>query len=449
MKNITPDETIAAISSPIGEGAIALIRISGAEALSVADRVFRGKQRPSEFRSHVQHLGEIVEADRTIDQVVLAVHRAPASYTGEDLIEVSCHGGMLVSGRVLEACLRAGARAARGGEFTERAFLHGKMDLTQAEAVMDLIRAQTDLALRSATEHLQGRLGQAVERIREKIVQLLAHIEAAIDFPEEDIAPDEGENLRVRFDMLRAGIEELLASAEHGRILREGVRAVICGPTNAGKSSLLNCLLGFDRAIVSEIPGTTRDTIEEVINLGGVPLRLLDTAGLGDSMDALEREGMARTEKSIAAAGLVLYVADRNAPKPPAFDDLPPNQTRIVLLNKNDLPEHPDWKDEQALRISCVAEDGLRGVEEEILGRIGAQHLRPENGVAINARHRDCLRRALESCERARETMSQALAPEYVAVDLRQALGEIGEILGAAGEEAIRDSIFAQFCIGK
>ena len=215
---------------------------------------------------------------------MLSVHRAPASYTGEDLVEISCHGGILVTARVLEACFQAGARAARPGEFTERAFLNGKMDLTQAEAVMDLIRAQTDLALRSANEQLEGRLGSEIKAIRGQLIELLAHVEAAIDFPEEDIAPDEGgEACATGLDSIRQKIGDLLATAEQGRILREGVRAVIYGPTNAGKSSLLNRLLGYDRAIVSETPGTTRDTIEEVINLRGIPIRLLDTAGLRDS----------------------------------------------------------------------------------------------------------------------------------------------------------------------
>src|SRR5436305_4346177 len=273
-------ETIAAISTPAGEGAIALIRVSGEDAIGLADRIYRGKEKPSEFPSHTQRLGEIVEAERVVDQVMLAVDRAPASYTGEDLVEISCHGGILVAARVLEACLHCGARMANPGEFTERAFLNGKMDLTQAEAVMDLIRAQSDLALRSANEQLEGRLGSEVRAIRGQLVEMLAHVEAAIDFPEEDIVPDAGGKLCARLDSVQDKMRDLLATAEHGRLLREGVRAVIYGPTNAGKSSLLNRLLGYDRAIVSEIPGTTRDTIEEVIKLRGVPLRLIDRAGL-------------------------------------------------------------------------------------------------------------------------------------------------------------------------
>lgn len=444
-----PAETIAAISTPAGEGAIAMVRISGDEAVSVADRIFRGSEKPSQFPSHVQRLGEIVEGEQSIDQVVLSVHRAPGSYTGENLVEISCHGGVLVTARVLEACLRAGARAARPGEFTERAFLNGKMDLTQAEAVIDLIRARTDLALRSAHEQLEGRLGSEIKAIRGQLVEMLAHIEAAIDFPEEGIAPDEGAPLRARLDLIRQKIGDLLATAEQGRILREGVRAVIYGPTNAGKSSLLNRLLGFDRAIVSKQPGTTRDTIEEVINLRGIPIRLLDTAGLRDSADEIEREGMARTEKSLVGADLLLQVLDRSEPKPASFARGSPDRTQIVLLNKSDLPEHPDWKDFDALRICCLSENGLNGLEQAIVEKISTQHLRPESGVAINTRHRDCLRRALESCALAAGTMGNGLAPEYIAVDLREALRALDEITGEANAEEIRDSIFAQFCIGK
>src|ERR1700736_2717512 len=440
-------DTIAAISTPPGEGAIALVRISGANAIAVADKIFRGKQKPSESASHVQHFGEIVdEQGRLIDQVMISVHRAPASYTGENLIEITCHGGVLVTARVLEACLRAGARGARPGEFTERAFLNGKMDLTQAEAVIDLIRAKTDLALRSATEQLEGGLGDKIKNIRDALVDLIAHIEASIDFPEEGIAPDDSEKLRARLDSIREEISALLATADQGRILREGVRVVIYGATNAGKSSLLNRLLGYERVIVSDTHGTTRDTIEELVNLRGVPIRLIDTAGLRTSTSDLEREGMTRTERSLQTADLRLHITDRNAPKPPDFETRSANGTEIVLLNKSDLPEHKDWENVNALRISCATGEGLPQLEQKILGHIAKENLRPESAVAINIRHRDCLRRALEACDRAVATMSNGLAPEYIAVDLKDALHALGEMLGTVGVEQILDSVFSQFC---
>ncbi|PYL59743.1 MAG: tRNA uridine-5-carboxymethylaminomethyl(34) synthesis GTPase MnmE [Verrucomicrobia bacterium] len=455
---MTVSETIAAISTPPGEGAIAMVRVSGANAIEIADRIFRGKEKPSRFASHVQHLGEIFSVEnRLIDQAVLSIHRTPASYTGEDLVEISCHGGTLVSAKVLEACLRAGARAARPGEFTERAFLNGKMDLTQAEAVIDLIRARTDLALRSATEQLEGRLGDQIRKIRDELIALLAHINASIDFPEEGIAPDEGETLRARLDAVLEEIAALLATADQGRVLREGVRVVIYGATNAGKSSLLNRLLGYDRVIVSDTHGTTRDIIEETVNLDGVLIRLLDTAGLRASKSELESEGIARTEKSLQLADLRLHIADCNAPRPAhfnwrkvsEFNGQAEDADEIVVLNKRDLPEADDWKNFSALRISCLTGEGLPQLQKEILARIRQQNLRPESAVAINTRHRDCLRRALESCDRARLALGQGISQEYVAVDVDQALRAVGEIIGVVDVEQILDSVFGQFCIGK
>ena len=442
-------ETIAAISTPPGEGAIALVRISGPAAVSIAEKIFRGKKRPSRFASHIQYFGDIVtESGGLIDEVMMSIHRAPASYTGEDIVEISCHGGTLVTAKVLEACLHAGARGARPGEFTERAFLNGKMDLTQAEAVIDLIRARTDLALRSATEQLEGKLGEQIKGIRDSLVDLLAHVEASIDFSEEGIAPDEGNSLRVRLDSVREQIAALLATADHGRILRDGVRVVIYGATNAGKSSLLNRLLGYERVIVSDAPGTTRDTIEETINLCGVPVRLLDTAGLRTSTSDIEREGIARTERSLQKADLRLHIIDRNA-APPAHFEQNANGNELLVLNKSDLPEHPEWKNTNALRVSCLTGDGLGALENEILSRISKQNLRPENALAINMRHRDCLRRALEACDRARKTLDKTFSPEYLSVDLNEALEAVGEVIGTVGVEQILDSVFGQFCIGK
>jgi len=442
--------TIAAVSTPPGEGAIALVRLSGPQAIAVADRIFRGKQKASEAATHLQQLGEIVAGERVLDQVMLSVHRAPSSYTGEDVVEISCHGGVLVTARVWEACLHAGARAARPGEFTERAFLHGKMDLTQAEAVIDLIRAQTDLALRSAAEQLEGRLGEKIARLREDLISLIAHLEAYIDFPDEDIEPDVGTDFLARLDQIRAQIEALLATADQGRIFREGVRVVIYGATNAGKSSLLNRLLGFPRAIVSEMPGTTRDTIEETVNLRGIALRLTDTAGFrSTTSDAIEEEGIARTERSLSQADLVLHVVDASAPEPARVENPPADGATIVLLNKSDLLEHEDWKDSKALRISCVTENGLAGLEEAILAKVSEHRWDVPSAVAINLRHRDCLRRALAASDEARQALQQNLAPELVAVDLRGTLQAVGEVVGHTDTEQILDTLFATFCIGK
>ena len=288
-----------------------------------------------------------------------------------------------------------------------------------------------------------------IKDIRSALVDLLAQIEASIDFSEEGIAPDEGDKLRGRLESVREQITALLATADEGRILREGVRVVIYGATNAGKSSLLNRLLGFERVIVSDSHGTTRDTIEETINLRGVPIRLLDTAGLRTSASDIEREGIARTERSLQKADLRLHIVDRNASRPAHFVKITANGNEIVVLNKSDLSEHDDWKNCTALRISCATGNGLNTLESEILSRIGKQNLRPENALAINMRHRDCLRRALEACDRARKTMEDTHFPEYIALDLNEALRAVGEVVGTVGVEQILDSIFGQFCIGK
>jgi tRNA modification GTPase len=450
MNRVYSAETIAAISTPAGEGAIALVRISGPDAVRIADTIFRGKEKPSQFASHVQHLGEIVNAaGELVDQVMISVHRAPSSYTGEDVVEVACHGGTLVTAKVLETCLRAGARAARPGEFTERAFHNGKMDLTQAEAVIDLIRARSDLALRSATEQLEGKLGQKIAEIRQSMIDLLAHIEASVDFSEEGISPDKDEQLRQRIESTSAEIRALLATADYGRLLRDGVRIVIYGATNAGKSSLLNRLLGYERVIVSETHGTTRDTIEEAMNLQGIPVRLLDTAGLRASTSHVEREGIARTERSLQTADLRLHVLDRNAPPPPHFGQQGTNGNDLLVLNKSDLSEHAAWRDTEAVRLSCLTGEGMVELEKAILSRIGKQNLRPENSFAINMRHRDCLRRALEACARAATALDQKLSAEYLSVDLNEALAAVGEVIGTTDVEQILDSVFGQFCIGK
>lgn len=309
------NDTIAAISTPLGEGAIAVLRMSGPRAVEIAGQVFRGKVRANAMAARMQRFGAICDEGQKLDDVLLTVFRSPHSYTGEDVVEIAGHGGVLVARRILELLLKCGARSAEPGEFTQRAYLSGKMDLTQAEAVMDLITAQTDLALRAATEQLEGRLGERIRGLRERLVELLAHVEAFIDFPDEDIDPDTGDALRAKLDTARAETAALLATAGQGRVLREGVRTVIYGAPNVGKSSLLNLLLGYERAIVSARPGTTRDVIEEVISLRGYPLRLVDTAGIRESDDEIERAGMARTRRQVERADLVLHIADASAPR--------------------------------------------------------------------------------------------------------------------------------------
>lgn len=440
-------DTIAAISTPPGEGAIALIRLSGPEAVSIGARVFRGARAVAEMEPRRQYFGAIESEGRKLDEVLFSLHRAPASYTGEDVVEIACHGGVLISRRILELLLRAGARPAQPGEFTQRAFLHGKMDLTQAEAVMDLISAQTDLALRAAQEQLEGRLGERMRALREMLLELLAHLEAFIDFPDEDIDPDSGAALEARMAEIRAALQELLATAERGRWLRQGVRTVIYGAPNVGKSSLLNLLLGYERAIVSATPGTTRDTIEETINLRGIPLRLIDTAGVRTSEDPVEQAGIERTLRQVERADLVLHLYDASAPRPVVE---PSQRPALILLNKIDLGEHPDWQGEKAVRLSCLEHRGVGDLEAAIEAAVTAgESAAREWSLAINARHQRCLEEALAYLEAGAKALGEGISAEFVAEELRGALGAIGDVVGRVETEDLLGKIFSTFCIGK
>jgi tRNA modification GTPase len=440
-------DTIAAISTPPGEGAIALIRLSGPEAVAIGGRVFRGVKVVTELEARRQYFGVIEDAGRKIDEVLFSLRRAPASYTGEDVVEIACHGGVLITRRILELVLRAGARAAQPGEFTQRAFLHGKMDLTQAEAVMDLISAQTDLALRAAQEQLEGRLGERMRALREKLLELLAHLEAFIDFPDEDIDPDSGAALEARMAEIRAALVELLGTAQRGRWLRQGVRTVIYGAPNVGKSSLLNLLLGYERAIVSPVPGTTRDTIEETIDLRGIPLRLIDTAGVRTSEDPVERAGIERTLRQVERADLVLHLYDASAPRPPAEESARP---ALAILNKIDLGEHPDWRGQPGVRLSCLEPRGVDDLEAAIKSEVmRGERATREWSLAINARHQRCLEEALAFLEAGATAMGEGVSAEFVAEELRGALGAIGEVVGRVETDELLGKIFSTFCIGK
>ena len=392
---------------------------------------------------------------RTVDSVLLTCFRAPASYTGEDLIEISCHGGILVTRRIFELLLGAGARAAEPGEFTQRAFLNGKMDLTQAEAVMDLIHAQSDLALQAASQQLSGRLGSAAEALRADLISLLAHLEAHIDFPEEDIDPDTGNAFVTRMESLQAQLRSLLDTAEHGRILRSGARTVICGAPNVGKSSLLNLLTGFERAIVSPQAGTTRDTIEEVLHIHGLPFVLVDTAGLREhTSDFLEAHGMERTRRELEQADVILEVVDASQPASEAHRvPVAGRQTRPRSRPEQGRPRLASQLEcRPAVRCSLSTTTGsgveaLRAAMRDAVWRgadSSSSHL-----VAINARHQSCFLRAANALAAAQAAMAQWAAPELVALDVREALHHVGEVTGRVDVEEILGAIFSQFCIGK
>ena len=444
---MTREDTIAAVASPAGTGAVALLRVSGRGAQEIFLNVWRGGELPP--RRAV--LGSIVDDGKMVDSVLATYFKGPASFTGEDTVEISCHGGVLVTRRVLEALLRAGARHAEPGEFTQRAWLNGKLDLTQAEAVMDVISAQTDMALRAAQRQLEGAIGARVTALRDELLGVLAHVEAYIDFPEEDISPDTGAVLRGNIAKVSDGIARLLATADEGRILREGARTVLAGAPNAGKSSLLNRLLGCERAIVSAVPGTTRDTIEEVIALRGIPLRLVDTAGLREVSDAIEREGVARTRRMVETADLVLEVVDGSQP-PGERVTLPAESgaKHLLVLNKSDLGVHESWQGRGGVEISCLTGAGMESLSASIVSVLsgsGAGFTGME--AAVNARHQTCLERAAASLSAAVTQLDAVAAPEFVAVDLHEALAALGEVAGRTDTEDLLGVIFSRFCIGK
>lgn len=458
------DDTIAAIATPLGEGGLAVLRISGPDALAVADKIFLGKDKPSSAPTHTIHFGKIVRDGKTLDEVLLAVLRAPRTFTREDTVEISCHGGILPAKLVLDAILANGARLAEPGEFTRRAFLNGRIDLAQAEAVADLIHSRTELALAAANEQLAGKLSQRINRLRDDLIHILAHVEAHIDFPDEDIAPDTRDKLLQRLEEGVGFVGELLRTANEGQILRRGIRAAIVGRPNTGKSSLLNQLLGRDRAIVSPIPGTTRDTIEETANVRGLPVVFIDTAGLREAGDEIEIEGIRRSRQSLAQAELILHVLD--AGQPLTRDDENyfaefAGKKRIFVRNKIDLPPQWPWPPKFdstpnglssviPVDVSCVTGQGIESLKDAIKEMVWSGEVKAEMlQVMINSRHQDALNRARAAALRSIDALRADATLELVALDLRIAVAAVGEIVGKTTTEDLLDSIFSQFCIGK
>lgn len=448
---MTSPATIAAVSTAFGQGAIAVIRLSGSLSLEILSRCWQGRDT-STLPPRQACLGAILSPEGTcLDEVLATWFPAPFSYTGEDTVEISCHGGLLVTRRVLERLISCGAEPAAPGEFTQRAFLNGRMDLTQAEAVMDILSAQTDLALRAAHEQREGTLGKAIKMQTDEVIGLLAHVEAYIDFPDEDISPDTVGTLLDKLRSIQDAIAALLSTAEQGRMLRDGVRTVLAGSPNVGKSSLLNLLLGYERAIVSDIPGTTRDTLEETINVGGYPLRLIDTAGLRHSSDHIEKAGIKRTEQALAQADLVLEVIDASRPKASQETQVDSSVHHLLILNKSDLGLHDDWQNTPGLHLSCKTGEGRDKLTLSISECLRDPSLPDTRGalVAINARHQHCLRLASEALVLATQGITSSQSPEFIALDLREALNHLGEITGRVDTEDVLGRIFSTFCIGK
>lgn len=452
-------DTICAVSTPIGEGGIAIVRISGTRALEIAESVFRPKNKGGieAARSHTLQYGQVTDprTGEVVDEALVSIMRAPATYTREDVVEINCHGGMLPLWRTVRLLEDAGARQAEPGEFTRRAFLNGRIDLAQAEAVMDIIHAKTEQSLRAANEQLLGGLSRQVGILREKLVGIIAGVEAGIDFPDEDIETSPGTAVVSGLEELIAGIQNMLDEAIYGQVIREGFATAIVGRPNVGKSSLLNALLMQDRAIVTEIPGTTRDVLQEYLNIGGVPLRILDTAGIRHARDVVEREGIRRSVAAMRSADMILLLLDGSMPLTEEDRTViaeAEGKTTVAVINKSDLPrrlEVPVWPKVQ-VAVSCKTGGGIEQLRKTILELMQKGAVPPrEHAWAVNQRHRLALEQSRQSLENALTAARSALSAEFVSLDMRVALDHLGLIIGATYTDDILERIFQDFCIGK
>jgi tRNA modification GTPase len=456
------EDTIAAISTPLGEGGLGIVRISGKETLSIADKIFKGKVLPSKAQSHTANHGIIIDpqTNEIIDEVILTVMLSPKSYTTEDMVEISCHGGSFVLYKVLQQALNAGARLANPGEFTLRAFLNGRIDLTQAEAVAEVIKAKTDLSLKVAMDHLKGELSEKLNLFREKLIELLAQIEVQIDFPEEDIQAQNKESILKEIDIMKNEINFLIETYDEGKILKDGLRVVIVGRPNVGKSSLLNAFLKEERAIVTPIPGTTRDVISETANFKGVPVRLIDTAGFRVSKDRIEAEGVKRTKLEINKADMILWVIDSSQKLDKEEFELEKqikNFKHVVVLNKEDLADEAfiselekRFKSRVCQRVSALKLQGIEELKQSVASNALILDKDMNGDVMLSSlRHKEALLKAEEGLKKAKMSLDQGMSFEFVALDLRIALDSIGEIIGKTVTDDILNKIFSEFCVGK
>lgn len=457
-------DTISAIATAVGEGGVGIVRLSGEEALAIAGRIFlpRNQKIVSEIPSHRVTYGQIIdpESGATIDEGLLLTMWAPYSYTREDIAELHCHGGATVMKSILAATLRQGARLAEPGEFTKRAFLNGRLDLSQAQAVIDVIRSKTDASLRMAVGHLGGRFSEKIHEYRHGILEMIAHLEAAIDFPEDDIDEIATDEVREKVSFLQEQIMKLLKTAQTGRILREGLETAIIGKPNVGKSSLLNALLNENRAIVTDIPGTTRDVIEEYVNIGGVPLKIIDTAGIRETEDAVEQLGVEKARAYMERADLVLLLLDGSENLTDEDDEilrLAQGRKGIVLCNKSDLPSKLDitsiakrLPEYEILEISTVTSAGLAALEKTIIAMVYQGEIRQDESAFVNnARQAEILRQTVCHLEEVLSTIERGMSPDFIVIDLRAAWDKLGEITGDTVGMDIIEQIFSQFCIGK
>lgn len=455
-------DTIAAIATANGSSGVSIIRISGEDAFPVADRVVRlpgGKKKLSDAESHTIHYGFVCEGEESIDEALIMLMRGPRSFTAEDTVELQCHGGMLVTRRVLEAVLKAGARLAEPGEFTKRAFLNGRIDLSQAEAVMDVIQAKNDYALRSSVMQLRGKVSEKIKEIRAKILLEIAFIESALDDPEHISLDGYGERLARELGWVEGELSALIRSAGNGRVVSEGIKTVILGKPNVGKSSLMNVLVGEERAIVTEVAGTTRDILEEHILLGGVSLNVIDTAGIRSTEDVVEQIGVSRAMDAAREADLIIYVVDSSRPldeNDRRIMEFIHDRKAVVLLNKTDLEpvvhagEIAEKSGHEVILISAKEETGIGRLEEKIRQMFFSGSIDFNDQVLItNVRHARALEQAYESIRMVEESIQKRMPEDFYSIDLMDAYETLGLIIGEAVEDDLVNEIFSKFCMGK
>lgn len=455
------DDTIAAISTSLGEGGIGIVRMSGEDSLNILNKVFKPFKGfdITDMKSHTVKYGFIKKDKEVIDEVIVIYMKAPRTYTREDVVEVNCHGGMIAVQKILSVLLENGARLAEPGEFTKRAFLNGRIDLSQAEAVMDLIKAKTNDGMRVAVDQAEGKISKKTKVIMKGLLSMLAHIEASVDFPEDDIDDTVTEEILSTGRNLIEEMQNVIESSERGKILREGISAVIVGKPNVGKSSLLNVLLNEKRAIVTDVPGTTRDVIEEYVNIGGIPVKLMDTAGIRETDDIVESIGVSRSKEYIKSADIVIYVFDADSRFEEEDDkivELIKEKKVIVLVNKIDLNPNADTeiienklKGFPIIHASVINENGISDLEEEIKRICFNGEVKPEEIYITNIRHRDVYVKAVQSINNGICTIESGFPLDMASIEFKEAYLKLGEITGDTVAEDIIDKIFKDFCIGK
>ncbi|MBU3187527.1 tRNA uridine-5-carboxymethylaminomethyl(34) synthesis GTPase MnmE [Clostridium estertheticum] len=454
-------DTIAAISTSIGEGGISIIRISGDKAINIVDSIFVGNnnRKLNDFKSYTMRYGHIIDKDGVrLDEVIISYMKGPKSFTAEDTIEVNCHGGVVGTNRILQEVIRSGARIAEPGEFTKRAFLNGRIDLSQAEAVMDIIRAKTELSMKSALMQSEGSISREIKNVRNKLLSVIAHIEVTVDYPEEDIEDVTANEVREEVTLIISEIDMLLSTADEGKILREGLSTVIVGKPNVGKSSLLNALVKEKRAIVTEVPGTTRDAIEEYISIEGIPVKIVDTAGIRETDDIVEKIGVETSKQKIDEADLVILMLDSSidlSREDIEIIDYIKEKKYIVLLNKSDLggkidiSELRNLKSKYITEISIKTGFGLDDLKNNIKDLFFNGEIKTEGVFVTNNRHKQALIRAKENLESSLNALEYTSSIDLASIDIRNAWMNLGEITGEALDEDIIHKIFSEFCLGK